>query len=207
MLGFGLVLGIGLASPRQIFERLPGLAVGGLLLALPLAFVPLRLLQAVLMAIGVVAAGWWMAGGPLQAEDLRRAAPVWLAVSLLAAGLVVEAQARWLGFLAAALLAGLLAVAATPGPWLLLALCGAAASGGALAAGPALGPAARLPLAMVTAGVAAGPVLARGAPSDWAVALGPAALVVLGPRLGAPWASAVIAAAALGIAFALGDLR
>lgn len=209
-LGFGLVLGLGLASPRQLFERLPGLALGALALAAPLALTQARAVQAISVGVGVVLAGWWMAGAPLHGDDVRRAATVWMAVSLAAAVLVVELEGGWRGVAVAALLAGLLALGAPPGPWTLLALCVAGAGLGASVALPALPPSARLPLAVVVAALMAGPVLGRGATVDWMAALGVLALAVLAPRLAGGargWAAvpafAAVAAGAAALAYAL----
>jgi hypothetical protein len=209
-LGFWLVLGIGLASPRQIFERLPGLAAGALLLAGPLALTQARAVQAICMAAAVVLGGWWLAGGPLHGDDVRRAATVWLAVSLAAAVLMLEMEGSWRGLAVAALLAALVGIGAPPGPWWLLALSVAAAGAGASVALPALPSSARMPLAVVAAALLAGPVLARGASLDWVAALGTLALAVLAPRLAGGargWAAlpafAGVAAAALALAFAL----
>jgi hypothetical protein len=121
VLGFALILGIGLASPRQIFERLPGLAVAGLVLALPLAFTASRVGAGGDAGAGVALTGWWMAGAPMVAADAMRAAPVLLAVGLLAALLLGELGGPWRAVAAAALLAAVLGVARPPGPILLLA--------------------------------------------------------------------------------------
>ena len=201
--GFGLLLGIGLASPRQLFERLPGLALGALVLGLPLALTTAPPVRLVAVSAASIGAGWWMAGAPLAVEDLRRAATVWLAVSLAAALLMLELEGRWRGLAAAALLAVLLALAAAPGPWMLLGLCVLAATAGAGAVSPALLPAAGLALGTAMAALMAGPVLARGATLDWLAAMGPLALLLLAPRLaggGGRWRAGV---AWTGIAIAL----
>jgi hypothetical protein len=142
--GFWLLLGFGLASPRQLFERLPGLALGALILGVPLAMTAARPVHVVALAAAALGVGWWMAGGPLPLEDMRRAAPVWMAVSLAATLLLLENGGRWHGLVAAALLAALLALAEAPGPWMLLGLCVLAATAGASAAFPALPAPARL---------------------------------------------------------------
>lgn len=183
VLGFAIILGVGLASPRQIFERLPALALAGLVLAVPLALTTARAVVGAMFVLAAILTGWWMSGAPLQPEDAVRAAPSLLAISLAAALLLGELGGAWRGIGAAGLLAALLAIAAPPGPWLLLGAVVAAACCGTLVAGPSLSPAARLPLAMVVAGVMGGPVLARGAATDWGVALGPLALLLLAPRL------------------------
>jgi hypothetical protein len=199
--GFWLLLGFGLASPRQLFERLPGLALGALILGVPLAMTAARPVHVLALAAAALGVGWWMAGGPLPLEDMRRAAPVWMAVSLATTLLLLENGGRWQGLVAAALLAALLALAAAPGPWMLLGLCVLAATAGASAALPALPPAARLALAAVMAALMCGPVLARGAASDWLAALGPLALLLVATKQAAkskPWrATATWAAIAI----------
>jgi hypothetical protein len=198
--GFVAVLGLVSASPRQLAERLPLLAVlalgaGGLA---GLARRPaIRLLA---FACGLVACAWWMAGAPLHLPDLRRAAPE--AALLLAA----MALAAWRGAAAPAMLAAWAALAAgvylgaARGPHLAFALAGLGAALGALPGG-ALGPAARLPLAVALVGVAAVPVLARAAPADLAAAAAPLAALLAGPMLArrlpgraGPWLGPLLAA-------------
>jgi hypothetical protein len=184
LLGVTLLLGPVYPSPRQLAERLPLLALAGLLLALPLAS---GRRGGVLVGLALLAAGftgWWMAGAPLTEADLRRAAPAGLALLLLVPLVQLEAAPPWRGVLAAvALLAGLLA-SDIPGPWVMLAMTLlAAALGQQLAGGGLAGDAARLPFAMLLAALLAGPLLARGAPADWAAALAPLAPLLLGARL------------------------
>ncbi|HZF77466.1 MAG TPA: hypothetical protein VE033_16690, partial [Acetobacteraceae bacterium] len=156
--GFVLLLGLSLASPRQLWERLPLLM---LLLALPVG-------GGWVASLGVAtASAWWMSGAPRTAADWRDAAPELAGI----AGLVLLLRPRlgepWAAVAGtAALLAGLLA-AAPPGPVpVLAAILLAAALGAALGRAPvaATAPA----VAMAALGVL--PVLARGAPADWAAA-------------------------------------
>lgn len=200
--GFLLLLGGVSASPRQVFERPPVLAAGGLLLALPLALVPRNWLAVTVALLAGVGTGWWMAGAPLVAPDLQRAAPVLLVLALLVPVVAREAGGPWRGAVAAlALLAGAWA-AAPPGPWFLFALVLAAATLPLLVGGAALPDAARTPFAMLLAALAAGPVLTRGAPADWAAALAPLAVLLLGPRSGKALAPGLVVAAAAPVAAA-----
>lgn len=202
--GFALVLGVGLASPRQLFERLPALMLGALVLAAPLAFLRARWAGAALGAAAALAGAWWLGGAPTWGPDAARAAPAMLGAALATALLMADTAGPWRAPGAALLLAGLVVLAAPPGPWVILALALGAASLGALAGGPAFPLAARLPLALGMAGLMLGPVLARGAPGDWLAALGPLAWLLLAPRLAgrrapwAPWAGLAAALLALG---------
>ncbi|WP_283094260.1 hypothetical protein [Sediminicoccus sp. KRV36] len=186
LLGVTLLLGVVNASPRQLAERLPMLALAGLLMAAPLASGRRGLLLFSLALGGAGFTAWWMAGAPLTEADLLRAASVMLALSLLVPVLLLEVAAPWRGVLAAAaLFAGLLA-SGLAGPWVMLAMILlAAALGQQLAGGAVMADAARLPFAMLLAALVAGPILARGAPADWAAALAPVAPLMLGGRLGA----------------------
>lgn len=179
-----MLLGVMLASPRQLAERLPALSVVALLLALPLAWGRRGWLAGLLGLLGAVFTGWWMAGGPLTEADLLRAAPAGLALMLLVPLVQIEAAPPWRGVLAAvALVAGLL-VSGIPGPWVILGLILlSAAFGQQVAGGGAMVDSARLPFAMLLAALVAGPLLARGAAADWAAALAPLAPLLLGPRL------------------------
>ncbi|MBX9750608.1 MAG: hypothetical protein K5Q68_13565, partial [Roseococcus sp.] len=180
LLGVTLLLGVVNASPRQLAERLPMLTLAALLLALPLAS---GRRGWPVLALGLLAAcftGWWMAGAPLTEADLRRAAPAGLALLLLVPLVQLEATPPWRGVLAAlALLGGLLA-SGIAGPWVMLAMILlAAALGQQMAGGGLMTDAARLPFAMLLAALLAGPLLARGAPADWAAALAPLAPLLL----------------------------
>jgi hypothetical protein len=160
------------ASPRQLPERLPLLALAVLAwTALGLAW---RRAPALAMVMaGALGAGWWMAGAPRNGADLLQAAPVLGGVALFV--LLALRQGRWATVLAAAtLLAGLL-LAGLPGPGPVLgavllgaSLVAAFAPGGMLSA---------LPFAATLAALAAMPVLARGAPADWAAAVAPLAVL------------------------------
>ncbi|NKC33952.1 hypothetical protein, partial [Falsiroseomonas selenitidurans] len=105
------------ASPRQLPERLPLLALGVLaLVGLGLAWraVPGRLLA----LLGALAVGWWMAGAPRNAPDLAQAVPVGVVVT--GAVLLGLQGGRWARLAAAAALLAGLWWAALPGPALLL---------------------------------------------------------------------------------------
>jgi hypothetical protein len=183
-LGVLLLLGVTLASPRQLAERLPALAVVAALLALPLAWGRRGWLAVLLGVLGAGFTAWWMAGGPLTEADLLRAAPVLLALLLLVPLVQLEALPPWRGTLAAvALVAGLLA-SGIPGPWVMLGLILlSAVFGQQVAGGGAMADSARPPFAMLLAAMVAGPLLARGGAADWAAAVAPLAPLLLGPRL------------------------
>jgi len=183
-IGFALLLGVMNASPRQLFERLPLLAVAALLLALPLCLVTRRWFAAVITGVAAVVCGWWMAGGPLTEADLIRAAPVLLTLSLIVPLVMLETGGPWRGALASLALAAGLWASGVPGPWMLLAMILAAATLGQQAAGGGQAPdTARLPLAMLLTALLAGPILARGAPADWAAALAALAPLLLAARV------------------------
>jgi len=177
------VLGVISASPRQLPERVPLLALLGLGAGLIVPGRPRGLALAV-VAFGLAGGAWWMAGAPLHPPDLLHAAPV--AAAMLAGMLLaylrggpMPAMATAWGLLAAALWA-----AAARGPQPALALAGLGALAGALPASGTFAPASRLPLALVLAALAAVPLLARGAPADIAAAAAPAAALLAGPWLG-----------------------
>jgi hypothetical protein len=88
--GFWAVTGVLAASPRQLAERLPMLAMVALAAAV-LASMGGRWWRVSAGAAGVAAAAWWMAGAPLHPDTLLRAAPE--ALALLAA----MAIAAWRG--------------------------------------------------------------------------------------------------------------
>ncbi|MBY0336233.1 MAG: hypothetical protein K2X11_06440 [Acetobacteraceae bacterium] len=176
------VMGPVTASPRQLPERVPGLALALLLLALPLVLAPKRPVMAALGAVAALFTGWWVAGAPLHGADAVRAAPVFVTMALLAGLLLLEARDRWRCLLAAVALAAALWASGVVGPWLMLGLVLAAAAV-ALAVGP--GPAAWLAFAPMLALLAAGPVLARGAPADWMALATPLCALLIGGRLAA----------------------
>lgn len=180
VVGLAVVLGVISASPRQLAERLPVLAVIGL--AAGVLATGGRVRQVAGIALGLVGGAWWMAGAPLHPDSLLRAAPVALAL-LAAMGLALRGGAVPLpmGVAWLALAAGL-AVAGARGPQLACALAGLGAVLGAMVAPQ--GMATRQPLAVTLAGIAAVPVLARGAPADLAAAAAPALALLAGPVLG-----------------------
>lgn len=161
------------ASPRQLPERLPLLALA--LLAWTAAGLAWRRAPGKLMAAaGALGAGWWMAGAPRNLADLAQAAPVLAGVAIYAV-LALRAGPRQ-AVLAAALLWAGLALSGLAGPAAPLALVLLGASLGALiwpVEAPAWGMLAALPFAAALAALAALPVLARGTPLDWGVALLP----------------------------------
>jgi len=198
--GFVAVTGVLGASPRQLPERLPMLALVALGAAVAMS-PPWRWLRLVAAVAGVLAGAWWMAGAPLHPDSVARAAPV-------AGGLAVAmGLAAWRGGGAAmpvawASLAAGLALAAARGPHLAFALAGLGAVLGA-APGRGLGLAAvRVPFGIALAGVAAVPVLGRAAPADWTAAAAPALALLAGPWIAAwlprrigPWLGPALAAA------------
>jgi hypothetical protein len=205
--GWWLTFGLITASPRQLPERLPLLALMMLAVVVALA-VPAReraWLAWPATIAGAAAAGWWMAGAPLVRADLLRAWPPLLGIGGATLALAWAARARCAGVAAAAaLLAGLL-LAPLPGPQLVLGgVVLAAALGAACVPDRGAAPSAveALPLAAAVVGLAALPVLARGQAADWLVAAGPLAAVALGLPLGArlggrwgAWAGAALVAA------------
>lgn len=179
--GFVAVTGVVGATPRQLAERLPMLALVALGAAVVVSL-PLRGMRIVAAVAGVLAGAWWMAGAPLHPDTVLRAAPVGIGLAA-AMGLAtwrgggVAMAVAWV-----ALAAGL-ALAAARGPQLAFALAGL---GALLGAAPGRGLAAsRLAFGIVLAGVAAVPVLGRAAPADWAAAAAPALALLAGPWIGA----------------------
>ncbi|WP_372618413.1 hypothetical protein [Falsiroseomonas sp.] len=189
--GWWFAFGLLTASPRQLPERLPLLLLV-LVLAVPLLAALARrwrwlALPGALLGAGWV--GWWMAGAPLTMPDLRRAGMVLVAVAGATLLLALRGGPRWAGPVAAAALLGGLAAAALPGPYVVLGAALFAAAAGVAALGPRGGGAApmldALPLAGALAALAAIPVIARGAPADWAAAAAPLAALALGAPAGA----------------------
>ena len=209
-LGFAAVLGVISASPRQLAERLPLLAILALAAGV-VAAARHRVVAAVGVGLGLLAGAWWMAGAPLHPSHVLRALPV--ALGLLAA----MALAWWRGAaalpmaLAWAALAGGLAAAAARGPQVALALAGFAAVAAAALLRGGFGPASRLPVAVTLVAVAAVPLVARAAPADIAAAAAPALALLAGPALArylprslGAWLGPVLAAApAVGLALLL----
>jgi hypothetical protein len=188
--GWWLTFGLLTASPRQLPERLPPLALMLLLatvLLLPLSRRWPRFgLPATLL--GALLAGWWMAGAPLVRADMARGAAELAAVAAATVLLARASGPSWAGFAAAAALLGALLLAPMPGPQAVLAAVLVAATLGALAVPPRPGGSASLsalPVAGPIMALAALPVIARGAPADWAVAAAPVLTAALGIPLGA----------------------
>lgn len=107
--GWVLAYGTIAASPRQVPERLPMLALATTAAALALAPL-LGGRRAAVAAAGLVLLGgaWWLVGGPLAPGDLRRAALPLLALALLLPGVALRLDGPWhaaaaTGFLAAGL--------------------------------------------------------------------------------------------------------
>ncbi|MGG5888039.1 hypothetical protein ACLF3G_12945 [Falsiroseomonas sp. HC035] len=177
LVGWWWVFGSLPASPRQLPERLPLLALA--LLAWTALGLGWRRAPGTAMAVaGALGAGWWMAGAPRTLSDLIQAAPVLGAVALYA--LLALRGAGWAPVLAAAALLVGLVLAGLPGPGPLL---GAVLLVASLVArfAPAGGLLAGLPVAVALAALASVPVLARGAAVDWAAAAVPL-LVISGLR-------------------------
>lgn len=184
-LGWVVILGLPTASPRQLAERLPLLALAGLTAGLVLSLLGRGRTWVVGgVALAVLGAGWWLAGAPLDLADLRRSALALLVLVLLVAALLEASSPARAAFAAALLLAGVW-MSVPFGPWRVLAAAALAAALGGFAGGGAWGLAGALPMAAGLAGLAAGPVLGRGAAADWLTAAAPVAALWLGPVLGA----------------------
>jgi hypothetical protein len=198
--GFVAVSGVIVASPRQLAERLPMLALIAFAAAVAIS-VRWRWLRMAAGIAGVLAGAWWMAGAPLHPDTVLRAAPV--AAGLAAAMGLAAWRRGGAGLVVAwAVLAAGLALAAARGPHAAFALAGLGAVLGA-APGRGLGlAAARLPLGVALVGVAAVPILGRAAPADWVAGAAPALALLVGPWIGArlprrigPWLGPALAAA------------
>ncbi len=200
--GFVAILGAVNASPRQLFERLASLAILGAVLGLVVAMAGRPAWRLAAAGLGVGAGAWWLAGGPLHPDDMVRAAWPWAGLAVAMALAVWRAGSLPAMALSWAALAAGVAAAAPLGPFLALALAGCGALAGVLVAGGRPAMAARLPLGLALAGVAAVPVMARAAPADVAAASAPAMALLAGPWLGrrlpgrlGPWLGPLIAAA------------
>lgn len=194
LLALAMLLGGILASPRQLGERLPMLA---LILCGPAVLATVwsrRWVGWASLGLAGLLGGWWMSGGGLNVADLARAWPVLVAVGL--AGLFGGAAlgSPWLGAMLPAGLAGLLWAAAPPGPWADAALPVALIGLATLAYRPTLPAAGRIALGPMLAALAAGPVIALGRPADIAVA-GLLAAVALVGLASAGWQARAIQAA------------
>jgi len=203
--GFVAVSGVINATPRQLAERLPALAILAFAAGL-VAAVPRRGFRGAGLVLGVTLGAWWMAGAPLHGPDAMRAAPMALAL-LLAMGVVVWRSEEVPGAAVAwAALAAALVFAAARGPQPAFALAGLGAVLGAALLRGGMGSAARVPVAIGLVGVAAVPLVARAAPADIAAAAAPGLALLLGPPVArrlrrrlppgvAAWTGAALAAA------------
>jgi len=179
VLAFTLIIGGVQASPRQLGERLPMLALLLLAPALLAAWRPRLALGWVMLAVAALLTGWWMSGGALYGPDLVRAVPVLLLVALSAVLASLGMRGAWQGAILPLGLTAMLLQAAPPGPWAELGLVMGTAGLGSLAYGRAMPMAGWLALGPAMAGLAAGPVIALGRPQDWALALSLAAAAAL----------------------------
>ena len=204
-LGFTLIIGGVQASPRQLGERLPMLALLLLGPALLAAWRPRRALGWVMLAVAALLAGWWMSGGALHGPDLGRAMPVLVLVALGAGLASLALRAAWLGAVLPLGLTAMLLQAAPPGPWAELGLVLGAAGLTSLAYGRSMPMAGWRALGPAMAALAAGPVIARGQPQDWALALSLAAAAAVAAAPLPPLARLGLATAiTLGAALAFG---
>ncbi|MES2713634.1 MAG: hypothetical protein V4653_18795, partial [Pseudomonadota bacterium] len=146
-LGWGATMGIVTASPRQLVERLPMLAMALVPLVLPVAGLArgrAAMLGVVAAWLGVLGAAWWMAGGPVHGPSLVVALPVFAGVAAYGAALLWRmGDALEGGKAALALFAGLVAAGGF-GPQPVLAACLVGAAFGAVLAGAGGGPAPRV---------------------------------------------------------------
>lgn len=180
--GWIVTLGLVTASPRQLPERLPLLALASLAFGLGAAAVAGRqVLLWLVVAIGALGCGWWMAGAPLHGPDVMRAA---IPIAAVAGGTLafhLLLGAAWQPLAAALALALAFAVSTLPGPQFLLALAAACAAAAAWIGGAAPSPALRLPFAMMLAALAAVPPIARGSVMDWIAAAAAPVALLAGP--------------------------
>jgi hypothetical protein len=190
--GWWFAFGLLTASPRQLPERLPVLMLA-LVLAAPLFGLAARWrrwLALPLAAMGALWAGWWMAGAPMVLPDLARSAPVVVGVAIATLLIALAGGPRWAGPVAASALAAGLHMAPLPGPYRLLGGIVLAAAAMAALLRPRKGNIVHpvltaLPLAGALAALAAIPVMARGAASDFVVAAAPLAALLIGAPAGA----------------------
>jgi len=180
--GWIVTLGLPTASPRQLAERLPLLALAALPFGIAAAGAATRpVLLMPIIALGALGTGWWMAGAPLHGPDLARAALTIAAVAACTALAHRVMQASWQPVAAALVLAAALGLSTLAGPQFLLALIAAAAAAAAWIGGATPGHAMRLPLAMALSALLAVPPIARGATTDWLTAAAVPAALLLGP--------------------------
>lgn len=181
-IGWIVALGLLVASPRQLPERLPLLALAALPFGLAAqAFAARQVFLWLVVALGCLGTGWWMAGAPLTGADLQRTAVTIAAIAAGAALAYALMQAAWQPLAAALAFAAALLVAGMAGPGWLLAVIVVTATLAGWVGGAAPGPAMRLPLAMVLAALVAIPPLARGLLLDWLVAAAAPVALLLGP--------------------------
>jgi hypothetical protein len=182
---WAVTLGLPFASPRQLAERLPLLALACFVCALLLTL--LAAARASTLALGaamLLAAGaWWLAGGPMTTGDLRSALVPVLALAAAAAVASLELRSPLRCAVAFALALAALWIARPAGPWPVLAAAGLAASLGGLPAAAPWTAVVAATMALALTGLAAGPVLARGIAADWTAAASPFAALALGPAL------------------------
>ncbi len=186
--GWAVTLGLPVASPRQLAERLPLLASAGFAAGLLLALLAAggRAWRLALGAGLIVAAGaWWSAGAPMTAADLRRSLVLALSFGAASALAALELRSPARAAVAFTVLLAAFWILRPTGPWLVLAAAGVAAALGASPGGAPWAAPAAVPVALGLAGLAAGPVLGRGAPPDWTACAAPFAALSLGPALGA----------------------
>ena len=135
--GWAVTLGLPFASPRQLAERLPLLALAGFVGALLLTL--LAATRASTLALGaalLLAAGaWWLAGAPVTTADLRTALVPLLALGAAAAVASLELRSPLRSVAAFVLALAALWIARPSGPWPILAAAGVAAAVGGFPAG------------------------------------------------------------------------
>lgn len=180
--GWIVTLGLILASPRQLPERLPLLSLAALVFGLAAQAVAKRqVFLWVVVGLGCLGTGWWMAGAPMTAADIQRGA-VTIGAAAATAGLgYALMQASWQPLAAALAFAAALLVAGIAGPAWLLAAIAVTAALAAWVGGAAPEPAMRLPMAMILAALIALPPLSRGALLDWLVAASAPVALLVGP--------------------------
>ncbi|MCS6891860.1 MAG: hypothetical protein NZN45_09605 [Rhodovarius sp.] len=160
--GFAWLIGSIQASPRQLPERLPMLALLLLLPAFAAARWPRGLPAGLAAVAGALAGGWWMAGAPLWGPDLLRVAGLGAGLAAAAGVGMLALRGAWQGLLPPLGLALMMVVLAPPGPWAGLGIVLAAAAIGAAGFGARLPPPLQIAFGSVLAAIALGPALALG---------------------------------------------
>ena len=185
--GWAVTLGLPLASPRQLAERLPLLALAAFAAALLLSLVAAKRARGLAFGAGLLlaAGAWWLAGAPMAVADVERALVPVLALGAASAVASLELRSPLRATVAFGLALAAVWILRPAGPWPALAAAGAAAALGGLPAGASWSAAAALPPALALAGLATGPILARGAAPDWTAGAAPFAVLSLGPALAA----------------------